>query len=76
MHMLRLELVTSGERVFTRGHIVWGFSLGKFSVTLDCFCRWPVGMLIDIMQGNPDIRATGNGAQLRADGAQHCAGKF
>jgi len=34
-------LKTSGQR-------------GKFNATLDCFCGWPVGTLVDSMQGNPD----------------------
>jgi len=35
------------------------FSLGKFSVTLDCVCGWPVGTLVDSMQGNPDVGPLG-----------------
>jgi len=30
------------------------WSKGKFNATLDCFCGWPVGTLVDSMQGNPD----------------------
>jgi len=38
------------------------FSLGKFYLTLCCFCDRPVGMLVDSMRENIDVRATGNGA--------------
>jgi len=31
----------------------------KFIVTLNCFCDQPCGTLVDSMQGNPDVRATG-----------------
>jgi len=43
------------------------FSSGKFNATLDCFCSQPVGMLFDSMQGNPDVKATGNGTQWHAE---------
>jgi len=47
------------------------FSLRKFNVTLDCFHGWSFGMLVDdSMLGNPDIRATGNGAWWRATKSQ------
>ena len=36
--------------------------MGKFNVTLDCFCVRPIGKLVDSTRGNPDVRATGNGA--------------
>ena len=49
-----------------RGRIAGGFLLGKFSVTLDCFCGQPVKTLIDRIRGNPDIRAIGNGAWQHA----------
>jgi len=29
------------------------FSLGKFRATLDCFCIWQIGTLVDSMHGNP-----------------------
>jgi len=35
------------------------FSLGKFNVIPDCFCRQPIGTLINRMWGNPDYTATG-----------------
>jgi len=41
------------------------FSLGKFNVTLDCFCGQPIGMLVDSMWANPDIRATWKGGRQR-----------
>ena len=58
------------------------FSLGKLNVILDCFCSQPVGTLIDSMRGNPDIRASRNGAWLHAEnlvmiplkGAPFCGG--
>jgi len=33
--------------------------LGEFIVTLDCVCGWPIGILIDHMQGNPDVGPLG-----------------
>ena len=54
------------EFVDERPHDRVSFSLGKFNVSLNCFCGRPVRMLVDSMRGNPDIMATGNGAQGRA----------
>jgi len=39
------------------------FSFRNFNVTIDCFYSWPIGTVVDSMPGNPDIRATRNGAQ-------------
>jgi len=72
-----LTVPASGQWILTRGRIAGGgrnFSTGKFNVTLewlDCFCGWPVGMLVDSMwvilesgqlgmvlgsmRGNPDV---------------------
>jgi len=55
--------LTDGRRILSRGCIVGDFSLGKFNVTLDCFCSWPVGMLINSMWGNPNFRVIGNDAR-------------
>jgi len=55
--------VTSGQRILRRGRIAGKISsLGKFNVTLDYFCGWPIGMLVNSMRGNPDVRATSDGA--------------
>jgi len=35
----------------------------KLNVILDSFYGQPIGTLVDSTQGNPDVRATGNGAQ-------------
>jgi len=45
-------------------------SLDKFNVTLDCFCGWPNGTLVDCTRRNPDVRPTGNGARRRAGKSQ------
>ena len=37
--------------------------MGKFNVTLECLCRWATGTMVDSMWGNPDVGATGDGAQ-------------
>ena len=41
--------------ILTRGCIAGDFSLGKFNVTLDCFCCWPIGTTVDSMRENPDV---------------------
>jgi len=62
----RYPVIASFQRTLTGGQIAGEFSLGKFYVTLDCFCGQPVGVLVNSMRGNPDIRATGNGARQHA----------
>jgi len=63
--------ITSGQRILTTGRVAGDFSLGKFDVTLDCFCgrqleRWstacgeiptpgPLGTVLGGVQENPDV---------------------
>ena len=66
------RIMTIGQRIPTRGGFFTGdFLLGKFNVTLDCFYGRPVGMLVDSMQGNPDVRVTGNSSWQRAGKSWH-----
>jgi len=38
--------IISDQRILTRGRIAGrGFFIGKFNVTLDCFCGRPIGIL-------------------------------
>jgi len=42
------KVKTSGQRILSRGHIAGEiFLLGKFNMTLDCFCGRPFGTLVD-----------------------------
>jgi len=45
--------------------------LEKFNVTLYCFCGRPIGMLVESMQGNPSIMATGYGARQGVGKSRH-----
>ena len=54
-----LQLITSGQRILMRVCITGDFSLGKFNVTLDCFCGRSVGMLIHGMWKIPTSRPLG-----------------
>ena len=47
--------------IVRNGHRGW-ICTEKNYVTLDCFCGQPIIMLVNSMQGNPDIRAARNGA--------------
>jgi len=47
-------IVTSGQRVLITDRIAGGFSLGKFNLTVDCFCGQPIGTVVDSMRANPD----------------------
>jgi len=35
--------------------VIKDFLLEKFNMTLDCFCGWPIGTLVDRMWENPDV---------------------
>jgi len=66
-----VTIITSGQRILTRGRIAGDFPLGKFDVTFDCFCdrqseRWttacgkiptsaPLGTVLGGVQENPDV---------------------
>jgi len=52
-------------------HNMEDFSLGKFNVTLNCFCGWPIGMLANTMWGNSNVRVIGNGAWWEAGNFRH-----
>jgi len=49
------QKVASGQRILTTGRIAGDFWLGKFNMTLDCFCGRPIGTLVNSMQENPDV---------------------
>jgi len=60
------------KKTLTRGHIVVeGFSLGKFNVSLDCFCSRPMGTLVDSIWGNPNVKSTGNGVRCHEGKSPH-----
>jgi len=46
---------SNGQRILTRGRIARDFSLGRFNVTLDCFCGRSIGTLVNSMQEYPDV---------------------
>jgi len=46
--------------ILMRGTSQGYFSLGKFIVTLDCFCGQSTGTLVNSMAGNRDVMSTGN----------------
>jgi len=53
--VMRPNKITSAQRILTRPHRRVDFSLGKFNVTLSCFCSWPIGTLVNSMR---EIRTT------------------
>jgi len=61
---LVIILITSNQRILTRLHHTGDFSLGKFSVILDCFCGQPNGTMVNSMRGNPDVMGSPLGMVL------------
>ena len=70
LKLLWIVIITNAQRILMRGCIAGDFLFGKFNVTLDCFCGWSFGTLINSMRGYPDTRATGNSAWRHARKSQ------
>jgi len=70
---MMIMIITNGQRILTKGDMQRDCSLGKYNVTLDCFCGWPVAMRVNSMRGNPDVGPLGIGLGQRAGKYRHHA---